>query len=202
VRCQRPTCGSTTRWPPREPSTSPSSSPPRQRPVCGSPDTIITNDPDAAYARARNLARPVTCKPLSGVWHADEGQVRVIYTTPVTDIAALLDPAVARTAHLFQEQVSKAFEARAVVVGTKVLAVRIDAGSDTARLDWRSDCDALCAPSGEFVFLETNQAGEWGWLAGATGIPVAAALADLSGYAAGPRQGAGFCGGTAPRPGR
>lgn len=175
------------------------------------PDTIITNDPNAAHAWAQNLGRPVIYKPLSGVWHADEDQIRVIYTTPVTDIAALLDPAVARTAHLFQEQVSKAFEARAIIIGTKVFAVRIDAGSADARQDWRSDYDALtytpmdlpaettaalvalherlglvygavdlvCAPSGEFVFLETNQAGEWGWLAAATGIPVAAALADL-----------------------
>jgi hypothetical protein len=29
------------------------------------------------------------------------------------------------------------------------------------------------------VFLETNQAGEWGWLEAQTGIPIASALADL-----------------------
>ena len=92
-----------------------------------------------------------------------------------------------------------------------MFTVRIDAGSDRARQDWRSDYDALayvpielpdemaaalialhrrlglvygavdliCRPTGEWVFLELNQAGEWGWLAAATGIPIAGALADL-----------------------
>jgi hypothetical protein len=175
------------------------------------PDTLITSDPDAAYRWARNLGKPVIYKPLSGVWHADESQVRVIYTTVVDDIETLRDPALGQTAHLFQEQVPKAFEARAVVVADQVFTVRIDASSDSARQDWRSDYDALtytliqlpaatatalvallqrlglvygavdliCRPSGDWVFLELNQAGEWGWLAGATGVPIAGALADL-----------------------
>ncbi|GGS23655.1 hypothetical protein GCM10010252_73650 [Streptomyces aureoverticillatus] len=39
--------------------------------------------------------------------------------------------------------------------------------------------DLIRRPDGEWVFLETNQSGEWDWLAGETGIPVAAALADV-----------------------
>jgi hypothetical protein len=83
------------------------------------PDTIITSDPAAAYAWATDLGRPVIYKPLSGGWHADEGQARIIYTTPVTDLGTLLDPAISQTAHLFQEQIPKAFEARAVVAGDR-----------------------------------------------------------------------------------
>lgn len=175
------------------------------------PDTIITSDPAAAHAWAAELARPVVYKPLNGVWHADEDQARIIYTTPLSDIGELLDPAIAQTAHLFQEQIPKQHEARAIVVGERVFAVRIDASSQNARQDWRSDYDALTYAaielpsattgslialhqrlglaygaadliydaSGEWVFLETNQAGEWGWLAAETGIPVANALADL-----------------------
>jgi glutathione synthase/RimK-type ligase-like ATP-grasp enzyme len=78
-------------------------------------------------------------KPLDGVWHADEGQVRVIYTSPVEDLDDLLDPALGKTAHMFQEQIPKAFEARVTVVGSQVFAVRIDAGSPAARTDWRTD---------------------------------------------------------------
>jgi ATP-grasp ribosomal peptide maturase len=175
------------------------------------PQTIITSDPHTAYDWARQLGRPIIYKPLDGVWHADEGQVRVIYTSPVTDLDDLLDPALGKTAHLFQEQIPKAFEARVTVVGTQVFTVRIDAGSPAAREDWRSDYDALayslielpqvvaaglvdlhqrlglvygaadliCDEAGNWVFLETNQAGEWGWLAAETGVPIAAALADL-----------------------
>ncbi|MGH3157781.1 MAG: MvdC/MvdD family ATP grasp protein, partial [Streptosporangiaceae bacterium] len=107
------------------------------------PQTLITSDPRTAYDWARQLGRPTIYKPLDGVWHADEGQVRVIYTSPVTDLDELLDPALGKTAHLFQEQIPKAFEARVTVVGSQVFAVRIDAGSPAAREDWRSDYDAL-----------------------------------------------------------
>lgn len=175
------------------------------------PETIITSDPQSAHDWALEMARPIIYKPLSGVWHADEGQVRVIYTTPVTDPADLLDLALARTANLFQEAIPKAFEARAVVVGHRVFAVRIDAASAAARQDWRADYDALtyspldlpadirsalidlhrllglvygavdmaCDTAGRFVFFETNQSGEWGWLASQAGAPIAGALADL-----------------------
>lgn len=175
------------------------------------PQTIITSDPRTAYNWARQLARPIIYKPLDGVWHADEGQVRVIYTSPVGDLNELLDPALGKTAHLFQEQIPKAFEARATIVGTRVFAVRIDTGSPAARTDWRSDygalayslielpqtvtaglielhqrlglvygaADLICDDAGNWIFLETNQAGEWGWLAAETGVPIAGAMADL-----------------------
>lgn len=107
------------------------------------PRTLLTSDPQAAYDWAKTLGRPIVYKPLGGIWHGDEGQVRVLYTTPVTDLGSLLDPAISRTAHLFQEQVPEAFEACAVVVGERVFAMRIEAGSERARIDWRSDYDAL-----------------------------------------------------------
>ncbi|HEY3908238.1 MAG TPA: hypothetical protein VGM14_30320, partial [Streptosporangiaceae bacterium] len=47
-------------------------------------------DPRTAYDWASQLARPIIYKPLDGVWHADEGQVRVIYTSPVEDLHELL----------------------------------------------------------------------------------------------------------------
>lgn len=175
------------------------------------PESIITSDPRTAYDWARQLARPIIYKPLDGVWHADEGQVRVIYTSPVSDLDELLDPSLGKTAHLFQEQIPKAFEARVIIVGSHVFAVRIDAGSAAARTDWRSDypalayslielpqavaaglvelhqrlglvygaVDLICDEAGNWIFLATNQAGEWGWLAAETGVPIAGALADL-----------------------
>lgn len=106
------------------------------------PDTTISNDPEAAHAWAKALGRPIAFKALSGVWHADQGQLGIIYTSPVK-VADLLDPALTRTAHLLQEFIDKRDEARAVVVGKQVFAVRIIAGSDRAAIDWRSDYDAL-----------------------------------------------------------
>jgi ATP-grasp ribosomal peptide maturase len=39
--------------------------------------------------------------------------------------------------------------------------------------------DFVVKPTGEWVFLECNPAGQWLWLEEATGLPMAAALADL-----------------------
>lgn len=175
------------------------------------PQTLITSDPARAHHWATELGRPIIYKPMSGVWHSDGGQPRVLYTSPVTDPADLLEPALGQTAHLLQEQVPKAFEVRAMVIGEQVLAVTIHAGSARGQVDWRSDYDShryevielpgeisralvalhqrlgllfgavdlICEPSGHYRFLETNQCGEWGWLAAEAGLPAAAALADL-----------------------
>jgi glutathione synthase/RimK-type ligase-like ATP-grasp enzyme len=39
--------------------------------------------------------------------------------------------------------------------------------------------DLIETPGGDFVFLETNPAGQWGWLELSLRIPISAALADL-----------------------
>ncbi|GAA3572718.1 ATP-grasp ribosomal peptide maturase [Nonomuraea rosea] len=107
------------------------------------PKTVITNDPHKAHAWAKELGKPFVYKAVGGIWHADEGKVRVIYTKPLDDPDELLDPALARTSQMFQEWVDKAYEVRALVVGTEVLAVRIDSASERGTIDWRSDYGSL-----------------------------------------------------------
>lgn len=107
------------------------------------PRTLVTSEPERAHHWAKQQDGPIIYKPLSGTWHADEGKVRVIYTNPVADLDELLDPALGHTAHLFQGQVPKDHEARAIVVGERVFAVAIDASTERGRNDWRSDYDAL-----------------------------------------------------------
>ncbi|MBB6171671.1 ATP-grasp ribosomal peptide maturase [Nocardiopsis mwathae] len=176
------------------------------------PDTLVTSDPQAAHDWAKQLARPIVYKPLSGVWHADEGRLRLMYTTPIEDPDDLLDPRLSLTAQMFQERVPLGFAVRATVVGERVFAARIDTDSPQAQEDWRSDYDSLRHSvfelpdavsaglvdlhrrlglvygaadliyndlSGRFVFLETNQNGEFGWIARRTGLPIPAAIADL-----------------------
>jgi hypothetical protein len=38
--------------------------------------------------------------------------------------------------------------------------------------------DLIEAPNGEFYFLETNPAGQWGWLEVELGLPIGEAVAD------------------------
>jgi hypothetical protein len=40
-------------------------------------------------------------------------------------------------------------------------------------------CDLIRTPEDEWVFLETNTVGEFGWLEAACGLPVAKAIADV-----------------------
>jgi len=171
------------------------------------PDTLITNDPDAARRLSKEHGH-VVYKPLSAVGVSEEGEYRLVYANRVT--ADDSTDTVSTTAHLFQAWVDKAFEVRLTVVDDDFFAVRIDAESPAAALDWRTDYDNLTysvvdvpdavrhrvsglldmmllrfaavdlvvTPSGEWVFLETNPNGQWAWLQDATGAPITAAIAD------------------------
>lgn len=106
------------------------------------PTTVITNDPQHAYEWATSLGRPFIYKPLSGVWHPEENEVRILYTTKLTDPGQVRDLALTRTAHMFQEWVNKKYEARAIVAGNRVFAVAIHAASNVGQIDWRADYDS------------------------------------------------------------
>jgi ATP-grasp ribosomal peptide maturase len=180
---------------------------------CGltTPRSLISNDPDQAFSWAKALDAPFIYKPLGGAMHHEAGGMTLVYTQRLDDPSVLHDSTLTLTAHLFQEWVPKAYEARCVVVGDRVFTVAIHGGSPESRVDWRADydalryevteppplvreqllslhralglhygaCDMVVTPDGEWVFLEVNQAGEWGWLAHETGLPIAQAVAEL-----------------------
>ena len=39
--------------------------------------------------------------------------------------------------------------------------------------------DMILTPEGDFVFLEVNASGQWGWIEQSTGMPITAALVEL-----------------------
>ncbi len=97
------------------------------------------------------------------------------------------------------------------VVGDRVFGASIRAGSEAARVDWRSDYDTLdyavieppqsvtsgmlrflkvfglsfgafdfvVTPDQEWIMLECNPFGAYGWLEAALSLPITSALADL-----------------------
>lgn len=103
------------------------------------PPTLITSDPERAYAWARARPGPVVYKPLGGAFHVEEGDTRIVYATPVGDLEELRDPALSLSAHCLQQWVDKDHEVRVVIVGHDMFAVAIRAGSEAAHVDWRSD---------------------------------------------------------------
>lgn len=174
------------------------------------PCTVITNNHQAVMDFADGVGGPIICKALSSVLLADGDGLKITYTTPV-DPSSIDPHRLAVTAHLFQEQIAKAFEVRVTMVGAAAFGVAIHADSERGRIDWRADYAALryeriqvpeqvasamgaylgsfglnygafdfvVTPDGEWVMLECNPSGQWLWLQEETGVPIAAALADL-----------------------
>lgn len=106
------------------------------------PRTLITNDPYAARSFAKDVAAPVICKPvLGGRLDFGEGQRLMVPTHRIAP--AELDDSVRLTAHLFQAEVPKAYEVRLTAVAGKLFAATIQADSEQARTDWRTDYEAL-----------------------------------------------------------
>jgi ATP-grasp ribosomal peptide maturase len=106
------------------------------------PDSIITNDPAYARTWASARQRPVIYKPLAGAWHPEDSQIKIVYTNKIDNLDALTGEGIELTAHLFQEWIDKAFEARSIVVGEQVFTVAIRSDSEAGQIDWRADYDS------------------------------------------------------------
>lgn len=169
------------------------------------PRTLITNDPAEAYGFTAE--QPTIYKPLHAGAYEVGGEPAGIWAAPVKSHE--LDDRVSRCAHLFQEQVEKTADIRAVVVGEEVFGARITAPPGV--VDWRAeykslvyeavDCpeevrqallrflvtfdlnygafDFAVSADGTWWFLECNPNGQWAWLEHEAGLPITRAIADL-----------------------
>jgi len=110
------------------------------------PPTLITNDGSAVRAFAARHGELI-CKALAAtVLHVGD-TAHIAYTRRVTaaDLDALgrAGSGIDYAAHLFQLFVESVCAIRLIVVDEQMFAVRIDAHSPRARIDWRSDYDHL-----------------------------------------------------------
>ncbi|MCW7984960.1 hypothetical protein XF35_06340 [Streptomyces platensis subsp. clarensis] len=169
------------------------------------PATLITNDP--GEAKQFCAEQPTIYKPLHAGAYEVEGEPAGIWAAPVE--AGEIDGAVSHSAHLFQAQVPKVADVRAVVVGEQVFAARITAPPGV--VDWRAEYQSLTyepvacpdeihgglvrflaafdlnfgafdfavTADGAWWFLECNPNGQWAWLEDAAGLPITHAIADL-----------------------
>ncbi|AOS65562.1 ATP-grasp ribosomal peptide maturase [Actinoalloteichus hymeniacidonis] len=175
------------------------------------PDTVITNEPSTVRSFT-DRGKTIT-KLLGASSIYEEGKRKVGFTRLVDekDLADLRGIEV--TTHCFQSWVSKSFETRVTVVGDRMTAVAIRAGSASSYVDWRTDYDALSyeltempdevasgvrrlmdnlglkygaldfvvTPDGEWIFLEVNPTGQYGWIEAKTGAALTDQLAELLG---------------------
>jgi ATP-grasp ribosomal peptide maturase len=107
------------------------------------PETLVVNRADGVRSFAKDIDGPLAAKNLSAAVIAESGGLNAAFTRRLeqSDLDDL--QGVEITAHLFQEFIPKAFEARVTVVGERVFAAAIHAGSEAARLDFRSDYSSL-----------------------------------------------------------
>ena len=115
-----------------------------QRSGLAVPPTVITNQEDAVRRFATERDDQVVVKRLSCSSVTEQGGTKPVFTH-VLAAQELRDlRGVEVTAHLFQRYiVDKAFEARVTVVGDRIFASAIHAGSEESRVDWRSDYASL-----------------------------------------------------------
>jgi len=108
------------------------------------PDTLVTNEPEAVrrFAAGADDGSVIT-KTLGAAAITEEGRRKVTFTrrVPRADLDDLAG--VELTAHQFQRWVPKAYDVRVVVVGDHHWAVSITSDSESGRLDFRNDYDAL-----------------------------------------------------------
>jgi ATP-grasp ribosomal peptide maturase len=174
------------------------------------PPTLITNRAEDVRTFAAATGWSIICKPVASPVLIEDDQLKSVYTQRLRpeDLDDLRG--IDTTAHLFQAWVSKEHEVRLTVVGERMFAAAIHAGSEAAHDDWRSDyaaltytitevpeqvaagmrhlmdrlqlrygaADFIVGPDGEWTFLEVNPCGQWDWIQGATGLPIAEAIAD------------------------
>lgn len=106
------------------------------------PQTLITNDQDAVREFAAAVGE-IILKPLTMGSLDEAGSISSLYTVKLTP-ADLVDLGSVRvTAHLFQQWIEPQYAVRVTAIGDVLFPVAIHAHSEAARVDWRSDYDAV-----------------------------------------------------------
>lgn len=175
------------------------------------PRSLFTSDPAAATAFVASVPEAIY-KPFHP--GPPDTTIHTLSVARGTDFSG-----VRAAPCIFQERIPKEADVRAVVVGEKVFACRIDSQSRArSKVDFRRDlsvgheavdlppevrarvlrvhrelglefgcCDLILAKDGRWVFLETNQAGQWLWIEQRAGLQISETVASLlrSGTAAG-----------------
>ncbi|MEU0786690.1 ATP-grasp ribosomal peptide maturase [Streptomyces sp. NPDC006173] len=106
------------------------------------PRSIITNNPAAARAFAKEVDGPLICKPILGGRLDTGGERRLMVATHRVDPADF-DDSITTTAHYFQENIPKKYEVRLIAVGGRFFGGKLMTTSEASGTDWRTDYDHI-----------------------------------------------------------
>ncbi|WP_018585985.1 ATP-grasp ribosomal peptide maturase [Salinispora arenicola] len=107
------------------------------------PATLSTNQADAVRRFADRYPDGIIMKPFGFGSILEEGGRKALNTRLLSDSDLADLRGIETTAHQFQPFIQKAYEVRLTVVGSRMFAAAITAHSAAAKIDFRSDYDAL-----------------------------------------------------------
>lgn len=107
------------------------------------PDSLVTNKPSSVRNFATRVGGTLASKTLGAALLVESGRLQTAYTRRIEQPELDDLSGVDTTLHFFQPFLPKLFEARVTIVGNRVFGAAIHAGSDAARVDFRSDYDSL-----------------------------------------------------------
>lgn len=172
------------------------------------PRTLVTNDPGEARYHASRVG-PLVCKPIVGGLVVEDGEPKVAYASVVHAVeiddsvratAHLFQEWVDKRHDVRLTVVGEQMFAAEIHATSD--AARVDWRTDYTALEYRvtavpagvadgvrrlmrrlglafAALDFAVRADGRWVMLEVNPNGQWGWIEGHTGLPIAAAVADL-----------------------
>lgn len=166
------------------------------------PDTLVSNDPEAIRAFYENRSGEVIFKPLTGTAFQFTGAQAMTDDHLVHLDAAAVAPCI------YQERIAVRDNLRITIVDDEVFAARIGVHSEHADVDWRLErtpeiepydlpdhvakdllalqrrlglrygaIDMIVDPGGEPVFLENNPGGQFLFIEVPTRLPISQAIA-------------------------
>lgn len=171
------------------------------------PSTLITNEPAAAERFVREHGGAVV-KPLGSGVITEDGAAKLIYTNRVSaeeidhTVAGTAHLFQQRVDKAYEVRLTVVDDAWfAVRIDGASEAAELDWRTDYDSLSYSvvtipgpvrdgvrrlltrlrlrfGALDFIVTPQGEWIFLEINPNGQWAWLQDATGLPIAAAIAD------------------------
>jgi len=173
------------------------------------PDTIVTNQPEAAYQFFLECDKGLICKSMKQELAISNDRSVFIFTHAIPRTATLdTFEEVRFGSSILQRRVRKVSDLRVTLVGQQCFAVEVE----NDMVDWRSadpyslhhkiidlpsalerklfelqnsyglvssQIDLLRTPNDEYVFLEINPNGQWLWIQLLTGMPIAEAIANI-----------------------
>ena len=121
------------------------------------PDTLATNDPDAARRFFDAHRGKVVTKMLNAISFTDDGSEQMVFTSKVHEHHLEELDGLRYCPAVFQEMIDKDVELRVAVVGKKLFIASVDSKGGAGEVDWRRGGDLAYHFTPDTLPLEVSE---------------------------------------------